>query len=178
MKRHSCARLFTGRIPFSKVAGIVAQNRALHEAPPLATWLVVRQPDLNQRVRKNVECLFDFTQFKAVPKVFQVSAQHRQREEHCNGLVACFRIWYKLRPGDLLDRDKAECTFNEFLSTPRKDKPFLACPCVCNPRRRNERGILFTPKGKRYLESFRLWDRGRHCKRVLGDRVEKIQGGA
>jgi hypothetical protein len=62
-------------------------------------------------------------------------------------VAACFGIWYQLRLGDLLYRDKAECAFDEFLSTPRKDKPFLACPCVCNLRRRNERGILLTPKG-------------------------------
>jgi len=78
-----------------------------------------------------------------------MSAQHGQREEHCDGLAACFGIWYQLRLGDLLYRDKAECAFDEFLSTPRKDKPFLACPCVCNLRGRNERGILLTPKGKR-----------------------------
>ena len=34
MKRHSCARIFTGAISFRKVAGIVAQNGALHEASP------------------------------------------------------------------------------------------------------------------------------------------------
>jgi hypothetical protein len=38
----------------------------------------------------------------------------------------------------------------------RKDKAFLACPGACNLRRRNERTVLFTPKGNRYLKSFRM----------------------
>ena len=81
-----------------------------------------------------------------MPKLFEVSAQHGQRKEHCDGLPTCFEIWCQLRLGDLLYGDKAECAFYEFFSTPGKDKPFLACLGVFNLRRRNLTQYTFYPE--------------------------------
>jgi len=82
-----------------------------------------------------------------VPKLFEVSSDHGQRKEHSDGLATRFGIWCQPCPGNLLYGDEAKCAFYEFFSTSWKDKPFLACPCVCNLRRRKRTQYTFYPGG-------------------------------